>query len=248
MQHGNPIQAITNLTKAIANPATGDWIFLDIDDTLLLTGLSKYHDQPRLTETELAAEISRLRQRGIHVVGLTARKEKYADVTRAQLTMLGVELDDVIHAPDLKAGNKHHLQKSLAFNNYLTTMQKIGKKPRRIFIIDDLITQLEDIAAHYQWQDIPLFLKHYQRPPFAIMPAPTEEDFPTSLANYVKVKSLGGGTESVFLIQDKITGKQLVLKYGAHEAANKAGNARKCHVPGTRRCRARHAYLQHAAA
>lgn len=56
--HTRGIQTISNLTEAIANPASGDWMVFDIDETLLLTGINKYHDAPQLTESGLVAEIA----------------------------------------------------------------------------------------------------------------------------------------------------------------------------------------------
>jgi hypothetical protein len=41
MQRQINIQQITNLTRAISNLASGSWLFLDIDDTLVLSGIEK---------------------------------------------------------------------------------------------------------------------------------------------------------------------------------------------------------------
>ena len=94
----NTIKTVNNITDAIANPATGDIIFFDIDETLVLTGFNKFSDAPRLTEPELASAIVNLQERGIQVMALTARSPETAAQTIEQLTTLGIHLP-VIHAP-----------------------------------------------------------------------------------------------------------------------------------------------------
>src|ERR1700736_4905703 len=106
--HRSHISEINNLTNAITNPTSGDYFFLDLDDTLLLIGLKKYQVKPSLIEPEIVSTIKMLRERGIKVIGLTARKHKYTEATLKQLQELGVDLDEVIHAENEKTDIPDH--------------------------------------------------------------------------------------------------------------------------------------------
>ena len=222
MQHKEPnIQAITSITTAITNPAAGDYLFLDIDGTLLITGKDKYTDAPMPTEAGLAAELKRLRERGIKVLGLTARKEKYRDATLQQLMKLGITLDDIIFAPaEQKTKGGTHFRKPPALQAYLS---RCAQQPKRIFIFDNDIGQLQDIQQAFADTDILLHLKHYQPrhdQPIAIYQS-HQHLFPAQLDGFHKGEALGGGTNSVFTIKHETSGQQFVLKFGAHEDAGK---------------------------
>ena len=117
------ITTINNITQAIANPAAGDVIFLDIDETLLLTGFKKFSDDPKLTEPGLPAEILRLQERGIRVVGPTSRSVKKSQATLDQLKLAGIQLE-VLHAPDIRSDDGSlHSGKGKALRAYLEQVQ-----------------------------------------------------------------------------------------------------------------------------
>ena len=214
------ITTVNNITQAIANPATGDVIFLEIDETLLLTGFKKFNDTPKLTEPGLAAEILRLQERGIRVVGLTSRSPRKQQATLDQLKLAGMQFE-VLHAPDIQsADGSLHSGKGRALHAYL---EQADVKPRRLFVFDNLPRHLDAIKAECESFGIPLFLKHYVVPDFLPVHVDTTNDtsFPEKLDDYQKDKFLGGGTASVFSIKHQRCQRPLVLKLGAHEDAAK---------------------------
>ena len=215
------IQTIPSMSQAIANPATGDLLVVDIDDTLLLTGHDKYQATPKLTENELAGEIKRLRERGIKVIGLTARKTKYAEATFQQLKKSNITLDEIIHAPSIKSGDgRTVLQKGPILKAWL---QRQPAQPRRVFVFDNDKNQLLNILQSLQDTTTSLHLKHYsalQYQPIQIHNSDRHQ-FPVSLDQFHLHSALGGGTNSVFSLQHETTGKRYVLKSGAHEDAGK---------------------------
>ena len=222
MQHKETnIQTIKSITAAIANPASGDYLFVDIDETLLLTGINKYADTPQLTESGLPAEIKRLHERGIKVIGLTARKEKYRAATLQQLKKLGITLSDIIFAPSEKItdGSKL-LRKAPGLQAYLSQCEP---QPQRIFIFDNDLAQLQHLQQAFAATGTQVHLKHYQPrhdQPIAIY-QPHQHLFPAELNGFHVVKALGGGTNSVFSIRRATDGQQFVLKFGAHDDAGK---------------------------
>ena len=70
---------------------------------------------------------------------------------------------------------------------------------------------------------IPLLLKHYVPPYYKNIEIDKETNalFPERLDGFVKVGSLGGGSESVYEIRHKESGKRFVIKLGAHEESGK---------------------------
>ena len=222
MQHKETkIQTITSMTTAIANPAAGDYLFVDLDDTLLLTGINKYADTPQFTESSLSTELDRLRERGIKVIGLTARKHEHRAATMQQLSTLHYTLDDVIFAPTDKSAKRHpRLQKASALKSYL---QQNKLQPKRLFVFDNDLSQLQDIQQSFADSGLQLYLKHYQPrhdQPIAIHQQ-HQQVFPPRLDGFHKQQALGGGTNSVFSIKHETTGQKFVLKFGAHEDAGK---------------------------
>lgn len=217
------IRTISNLSRAIANPTTGDWLFLDLDETLLLTGLKKYEDAPSLTESELVSTIKMLRERGIKVIGLTARKTKYATATCEQLKSVGIELDEVIHAPNQEHKNHEQTEKGKSLKEFVNAHQQEihDGKLKRIFIFDNLLKQLQDIEGISQELGVPIFLKHYTLPQYLTMANDSDFAFPENLEDFSQAKELSGGTMSAFSIYNPNTNQKLVLKYGAHEDAGK---------------------------
>ena len=210
------ITAVDNITQAIANPATGDMIFLDLDETLLLTGFKKFSDDPRVTEPGLPAEILRLQERGIRVIGLTSRSIKKSQSTLEQLTQAGIQIE-VLHAPDIQSPDGSlHSGKGKAMRAYFS--QTIFK-PKRVFVFDNLRHHLEAVKTECEALGFPLFLKHYIVPDYLPVHVATQSDalFPEKLEGYEIEKSLGGGTASVFRIKHPQREQPLVLKLGAHE-------------------------------
>lgn len=226
------ISKITNLTNAISNPARGDCIFLDLDNTLWLTDIKRYKGKLSLIEPEIISAIKMLRERGIKVIGLTARKSKHTDETLKQLQEVSVQLDEVIHAEDQDAdvpGNKAEPYKWQALLDYAASHQNEIKSGelKRIFVFDDIIEQLEKIEKNCPDIGVPVFLKHFTMPEY-LATVDQVGSFPETLEDYCQYKELNGGTRSVFKIKNPVTQQELVLKHGAHEDAGKLeilGNA-----------------------
>ncbi len=221
MQRGDGLLKIKSVIDALANPRAGDWVALDIDEVLLLTSLDKYEDPVTLTQKELVDAINMLKERGIRVFGITARKEKYKEETIRQLAAAGINLDYVLHAPNEKdADGKKKSTKGKVLRQHVESSEH---KPRRLCIVDDLPDQLESVIESFKDSSTPLVCYHYERPekqPVTLKR--TKKAFPKTLSGYEVEKSLGGGTQSTFLLKnpDKTEKpakhSELVLKLGAH--------------------------------
>lgn len=210
------VSTIVCITEALSNLRQGDFVFIDIDDTLLLTGLEKYRDRVEVSEPDLARTIAILRESRIPVVGLTARSARFSEQTLFQLNQLKIVCDHIIHAPSKSmVDGTRQMQKGIALQNYLNTLIH---KPKRIIIIDDNYAQLENIRESAE-NEIPLLLYHYIRPHRQAVPK--RSDFPESLDEFTQVTSLGGGTRSTYKITNPVTKQSLVLKYGVHPNAIK---------------------------
>ena len=215
----NTIKTVNNITEAISNLASGDIVFFNIDETLILTGYKKFSDAPRLTEPDLADTIMRLQERGIRVTGLTTRSTKKELETTEQLEVAGIKIP-VIFAPDIQQADGSIIStKSGMLRHYLTMTEASYGKPKRIFVFDHSRAQLEIIATQCSDLPIPIFLKHYVTT--AYQPVNVNRDtnaiFPEKLDGFVKLDALGGGTASVFSIGHPESDQRLVLKLGAHE-------------------------------
>jgi len=212
------ITSITNLSQAISNLKSGDCLFLDIDDTLLLLGIQKYIDDCIPTEPGLLQELQHLHERKIRLIALTARKHQYKTQTEAQLKKNGIILDDIIHAPNIRIHHQKCVQKGLAVVHYLTTLPI---QPKRILVVDDKREQLEDIFSHTKSLDIPCVLLHYVRPQHQALLQQASALFPESLAGFTVQENLGGGTASTYHLYNAETKQSVVLKHGAHANAIK---------------------------
>ena len=113
-------------------------MFVYIDDTVWYNDLHKYIDVPWLVDPQLKETIARLRKSNIRVIGLTARREANTEKTLEELSMLGISLDDVIHAPSV---NKCPT-KGVHLYNYLKEQEV---KPKRIFVFDDLMKHYKEV-------------------------------------------------------------------------------------------------------
>src|SRR3990167_4098251 len=224
MQRSPNIKRVTHLGQAISNPIAGDWIFLDIDETLLLTGIERYKESVHLTESNLAEDIKRLSERYIKVIGLTARHHQWASQTLEQLKQAGIELDEVLHAPNIHENGKIYPQKGSCLQSYLEKQKKHNKaSPKRVFVFDDIYRNLEDIQKNCKLKEIPVFLKQYEQAHYQDVQCndETAQLFPQSLDGFKVVQSLGGGSNSTFLIQNSASDRQYVLKFGVDEKSGK---------------------------
>ena len=130
--------------------------------TLLYQGINKYQDQPHIAEPALVAEIGRLRERGIKVFGLTARKYEFIDATRQQMSALGICLDDIIHAPAaVEENNNKQCCKGAALSEYL---ELHPDHANTIIIADNELLQLENIQETLGRLAVNLHLWHYAPP------------------------------------------------------------------------------------
>lgn len=149
----------------------GDWIFLDIDQTLLKTSKDRYGPDSiiidldpkvapvikNMLESYSASEVP---EKQIHVILLTARDSKYEQQTRDQLVQIGFPGDiEIIFAPNLKTAEGKVITKGNALEDRLQ-----GNNPKRIIIVDDLKENLIDIQKSLSnstdLQKIPLILFH----------------------------------------------------------------------------------------
>jgi 8-oxo-dGTP pyrophosphatase MutT (NUDIX family) len=210
------ILAVESISQSIATIQPGDWVFFDIDDTLLLSAIRRYEGIPELSESELPSQIKNLIDRGIKVCGLTTRSVLYTTQTLQQLLDLGIILSDLIHASTPEAPDTETL-KGHALRQYVDSSLE---KPKRILVIDDSKEALEAIETSFSTSELPLLLYCYLRTEYQTLTHPV--DFPINLRDFTKIEPLGsGGTASVFRITNEISGQVLVLKLGAHPDARK---------------------------
>lgn len=214
---------ITNITSTIENLRQGDYLFLDIDDTLLLTGFIKYQHSTRCTEDNLPTTIRQLQESGIKVIGLTARAEQFNEETIKQLNQHTIKLDHIIFAPSEKDNSKNKQStKGEALIAFLSQLPD-SSKPKRVLMIDDMLANLNDIAKKWN-TDLPDLLLYHYKPCIKLNLNLTPESFhqfPDDLTHYTQIESLGGGTKSTYKLSSKDTSNVLVLKYGAHPNAMK---------------------------
>ncbi|GAB4391280.1 MAG: hypothetical protein Tsb005_00420 [Gammaproteobacteria bacterium] len=210
------IRNINSIREKIANLRQGDSVFVDIDNTLLLTTTKRsIHDtKPQATEAFIN-DLKLLKERGIKVVALTARTESTAQNTINQLKAIGIghgEIAEIIYAPE---------SKGLALANYLE--QHSSESIKRVLMFDDLQENLDDIAQHVKRSDIELLLYLYHYPQHQALPNTTHQQvFPADLSDYIEIKPLtGGSTHNTFLLRNPTTGDRKVLKLGAHPDAIK---------------------------
>lgn len=201
-----------HLISSFKDLRSGDYLYLDIDNTLLLTAFDRYGSKVALTELELASEIERLQASGVEIYGLTARDGSHAGQTIEQLASVGIRLKSVIHAPKIDG----KLQKGKALRHHLTTLPLL---PRRIVVMDDMKAQLENIAAGLSVNNPPVCLYQYKR--LKTLQLNKTRRIPLRLKGYEVEKSLDGGTRSTYLLSHPINKSRLVLKYGAHPDALK---------------------------
>lgn len=210
---------IKSVTDAIANLRQGDYLFLDIDDTLVVTGLIKYQGTVSLIEKSVVQQIKVLRESGIHVIGLTARKLRFKQLTHSQLQSVDIQLDDIIHAPSDHSRDES-TTKGVFLKQYIEQLSSSSMKPKRIIVIDDNIKQLNSIAVAMSQEMMPCVLYHYDRPlHYPVNVHQKKVDFPDRLDNFTQITSLGGGTRSTFLIKNPTTQQQFVVKAGINNEA-----------------------------
>ena len=217
------ITPVNSVSEAIANPRQGDWMFFDIDKLLLNTAYDQFGDGARLTEASLAADIRFLRETGVKAIGLTARERQLSSKTLKQLATVGIELEEILYAPNIYQGQATLPTKGKAAKDFLLEQAEHGNKPERIYAFDDIVENLEDIQTALQDIGIPFYGKHYipaQYQPIHIN-ADTDKVFPRNLEGYKVVRSLGGGSQSVYELQHEVSGNRLVIKFGTHEDSAK---------------------------
>lgn len=218
------IIGINNISNTISNLRQGDYLFLDIDDTLVLLGIKKYKDEAICTEKNIISQLKCLKESGLHIIGLTARKNKHVTQTECQLNRLDIELEHIIYAPSLidETTKEPILQKGIRLEEYINSLPP-SCKPKRILVIDDNAKQLANIASRIENCQIPYILYHYQRKIHGSIHhyANDAADFPETLNDFTEVQSLGGGTQSTYKIINIITNQNLVIKYGVDSDAIK---------------------------
>ena len=194
------ITSVRNFSKIFANLRRGDCLFFDIDQTLLLCGLDKYHDAPQLTEKELATQIRIAQEMGVQVYGLTARDVEREAKTVEQLKDVGIFFSNIIYAPSIIiSDDEKEPQKAHALKKHLASL---SSKPKRVVVVDDLKDQLDAIEMEFGSDDPTLILYHYER--LQYQPITKQDKFPDSLNDFRLVNALGGGTKSTFKIHNPI--------------------------------------------
>ncbi len=212
---------IDSLIAAFKDLRAGDALYLDLDNTVILNDIHQYQDKVRETEKALAKEIRRVRDSGVKVYALTARQKGLSQVTESQLASLNITFDEIIHAPTDHSDGRRRSMKGEALLSHLDGFKEL---PKRIIFGDDLAKQHDAVSSALQgsakYKNIPLELWCYSRP--AKLSLHANDIFPETLSGYSVYKSLGGGTNSTYLLTSSNPKKpKLVLKYGAHPDAMK---------------------------
>ncbi len=211
---------IDQIIHAIANLRQGDYLFLDIDDTLLFEGFSSEMRMPIekgdyvATEKTLAQLIAILRKSGIHVIGLTARPNRFKETTEQQLKKAGIELEDILYAPSKRSEtNTHIVQKGKVLKKYIADLPTLTKpKPKRILVIDDTYAQLLDIEKEMEEVGIPMLLFHYQPKLHQAINNKKLIPFPETLDHFTEITVLEG-KKHAYIIRNPKTQQQFILKY-----------------------------------
>ncbi|HAT7071484.1 TPA: NUDIX domain-containing protein [Legionella pneumophila] len=193
------------ISEVLANIPQGDLVVLNIDEALVHNPAMEYGNiPPALTESNLPTVLRYLKETKHPVILLTSHNEKYNENTIAQLKQLDLSYDILIHAKDNVAVLLEYLKK-----NSLS---------KRLHVIDNDKAQLEaiDKAISTAELNIKTTCYHY-KPNTRLLTNPKQEGFPENLDSIKLGESLGGGTSSTYIVQDKSDKKNYVLKFGSSE-------------------------------
>lgn len=230
------INQIENISTTITNLRTGDFLVLDIDNILLMTGLKKDEDTYFFIEPALVEQLRVIRERGgIQIIGFTTQSEDDKFRAMNYLRKMAITLDDIIHVPSETIEENKQLQKGKLLKKYLSGL---ANKPTRIIVIDNNIGELENIKLYAENYKTHWLLYQYLRPQHQniqtlqhqiaqeffqeTMKNPIDKNgqklddksfFPPHLKGFIKVKSLGDKTTNIFLIHNPKTKQNLIIKH-----------------------------------
>jgi hypothetical protein len=207
------IQNISDMDQTVGIVVQpGDWLILDIDETILQRGKDSNQEilnlDPKVVEMvknwQALNQIEKNPQKHITTLFLTARKLKYVKKTREQLKTIGFPEDiEIIFAPNDREGSTKTPTKGRALNKRL---EEASIKPRRMIVVDDLKVNLADILNSLQNNEvhkhIPLKLVQRRTNTKICESSEIANQFPKKLTNLTYVKHIGGGSGGVHVLRN----------------------------------------------
>lgn len=196
----------------------GDWVVLDIDETLLKQSPSglRLNLDPKASQViqnwqQSYPESEKGKQ--IRVMLLTANTDTSG--TRAALSSADFpESLEIIIAPNQNTAQGKIPTKGAKLVEELRKAAATGILPKRIIMVDDLAVNLENsqqALAQSEFKDIPYLPFQKQTSYKLYESAPQENYFPDQLKDLSYVRAMGGGSGGVHILKNT-QGKQFTFK------------------------------------
>lgn len=110
--------------------------------------IDKFHDAPALSEKRLVLALKSIKESGHLIILLTARKDRFAEETKRQLSQLGLSFDVILHAPNESTedgADQKHSTKGEVLKAHLASLSAESLSGiKRLIVIDD---KAENLAA-----------------------------------------------------------------------------------------------------
>lgn len=205
------IQVIRNISELANMILPGDWIVLDIDNTLLRTGQGKRGPESTLLnlDPKVADLVKNLARsyppsengKEIKFLLLTERDNNELDETQQQLEKIGIPIQDV----EILFDNPYEKEPQTAEKKLSKRIINSAYKPKRIFVIDDSEKNLVDIgkefSSHRDLTQIPLKLFQKQFGYKLYESSDNGFSFPQDLDLLAFKKSIAGGSGGVHVLE-----------------------------------------------
>lgn len=211
---------LKNVSDVETRIRPGDWVILDIDETLLKRSPSgkRLNLDPKVPELIKNLQQSypeSEKEKQIRVIFLTANRNE--DEVRSSLIEAGFpESLYLIIAPNQQTNQGKIPTKGQALVKELRkTSEQGGFLPKRIIMIDDLALNLENIQQaliESKFDKIP-YLPFLKQTNYKLYESADEgQHFPESLDGLVYLESKQGGSGGVHILQDPSSGKKYTFK------------------------------------
>ena len=208
---------INNISDLDSNFRSGDFVVVDIDETIIKTGKDRYDDKTFLLslDTKFPHTVRRWMddpKGNIRFTFLTARAQKYQEKTNSHIKLMSYpDNTKVIFSPNEEISKKSN--KGSALINELKSLIYL---PKRIVVVDDLCGNIQDIdeslANNKDYRNIPRAL-YLKKSNYRIFPnGNAAVDLPENLLDLKYVNSISGGSGGVHILKDQNNSKQYTFK------------------------------------